>query len=450
MFLKLQKEIGLANLLKLSKQNKFSINTLLFLSLLLPISLISVPLIIEIIIFLIFLSYFRTSFQSSLNKEKFTYLEILIYSFFIILVLSSLLSDYKLISLKSSLLSVRFIIYAYAILFLLKKIKYFFRYFFIISCISFIFVIFDGYIQLVFGKNIFQLEKINDYIVSGVFGDEKKLGSYIARFFPILIGSYLLVSKSKIKKKFRNIFILSIFIFALLLFTWERVAFLYFVVSMFFVSIFFIKNNTCKKEILIFFAAFIASIYLLISLDIKHFKHWANNTLKQLSPEGRIVYISKQHENFAFTALELFKRNKILGVGPNNFRRECSKINLLETSFKKRFLLNLKSYEKNIESPYKYNCSTHPHNITFQLLSETGIIGFTIYLLIIFLLFKEVLQFFLTKNINNPKIFFLLPFIYYINPIMPSGNFFNNWYMFIGILGIPFYIFLSKVKKSVQ
>ena len=57
----------------------------------------------------------------------------------------------------------------------------------------------------------------------------------------------------------------------------------------------------------------------------------------------------------------IFKKNPIIGVGPNNYRRECSTIKL--------------NYIEN-------NCSTHPHNIFFQLLAETGILGIFYYLII--------------------------------------------------------------------
>ena len=96
------------------------------------------------------------------------------------------------------------------------------------------------------------------------------------------------------------------------------------------------------------------------------------------------------------------------------------------------------------------NCSTHPHNIFFQLISETGIIGIFIYIILFFMLIKEIMLFLINKNVKQPKIFFILPLIYYLNPFFPSGNFFNNWYMFISIMGLPFYIFLSKSKKSVK
>ena len=53
------------------------------------------------------------------------------------------------------------------------------------------------------------------------------------------------------------------------------------------------------------------------------------------------------------------------------------------------------------------------------------------------------------KNYDQISFFFLLPVIYYLNPFFPSGNFFNNWYMCIGILSLPFYLYLAKTKKSV-
>ena len=99
--------------------------------------------------------------------------------------------------------------------------------------------------------------------------------------------------------------------------------------------------------------------------------------------------------------------------------------------------------DKNIE-----NCSTHPHNIFFQLLAETGLVGIVYYIIFNILLLIEVFKFFFKKNYNQISFFFLLPVIYYLNPIFPSGNFFNNWYMCFGILGVPFYLYLARIKKS--
>jgi len=53
------------------------------------------------------------------------------------------------------------------------------------------------------------------------------------------------------------------------------------------------------------------------------------------------------------------------------------------------------------------------------------------------------------KNYDQISFFILLPVIYYLNPFFLSVNFYNNCYMCIGILGLPFYLYLAKIKKSV-
>ena len=113
----------------------------------LPVSLFVGPLITEILIFLICFSfiYVLTSEKEKITIKNF---EIILISFFCLIVISSLLSDYKLISLKSSFLSIRFIILIYAIIFIVKKLDYFFKYFFIICFGTFILNMFAGYLQI--------------------------------------------------------------------------------------------------------------------------------------------------------------------------------------------------------------------------------------------------------------------------------------------------------------
>ena len=67
----------------------------------------------------------------------------------------------------------------------------------------------------------------------------------------------------------------------------------------------------------------------------------------------------------------MFKENKIFGQGPNAYRYLCSD---------QRFKLNY------------WSCSTHPHNYYFQLLAETGLVGFIFifgaFLMVLFRCFK--------------------------------------------------------------
>ena len=96
-------------------------------------------------------------------------------------------------------------------------------------------------------------------------------------------------------------------------------------------------------------------------------------------------------------------------------------------------------------------CTTHPHNFYLQLLSETGLIGcfflIIIFLYLIFILLKNFLFYVIKKKnfLSNAQICLLIGFIISLLPIIPNGNFFNNWLNMIMFLPIGFYIKLSKV-----
>ena len=68
------------------------------------------------------------------------------------------------------------------------------------------------------------------------------------------------------------------------------------------------------------------------------------------------------------TSLNIFFDNKLIGSGPNTYRKLCNKD------------------EYNVN---EFSCSTHPHNTYLQLLSETGIIGLGFIFCIVFILLKK-------------------------------------------------------------
>ena len=48
-----------------------------------------------------------------------------------------------------------------------------------------------------FGKDIFLISPINEHIITAMFGDEKKLGSFLSRMIPVLIGLSAIFEKKK-------------------------------------------------------------------------------------------------------------------------------------------------------------------------------------------------------------------------------------------------------------
>lgn len=78
-------------------------------------------------------------------------------------------------------------------------------------------------------------------------------------------------------------------------------------------------------------------------------------------------FFSAVHENYFITSLNIFKDNYFIGGGPKSF---------FHLSQSKKYMID------------KFSASNHPHNFYFQLLAETGIIGFSFVLFFFIYLIK--------------------------------------------------------------
>ena len=109
-------------------------------------------------------------------------------------------------------------------------------------------------------------------------------------------------------------------------------------------------------------------------------------------------------------AIKMFKSHPVSGVGNKNYRKECSKDVY---------------YEKKIKFS-EQRCSTHPHQIHFEILSEQGLLGYIIiiYFLTMFLV-KNIKVFLQTKNVFHlSNIAYLTLFLM---PILPGGGIFSTF-----------------------
>ncbi len=411
------------------KKNDLFLNIIFISAIILPFSFYLGPAVIEVLIFLICISYLWIVAKKK-EKISFNILIFFFFSFYIFLILSSVLSNSVLISLKSSLSLIRFAILTFAIIYIIKKSNFFLKIFFISIFLSISLIVISGFIQFLFSKDYFIISKLiyntsaKTTVVSSFFGEEKKLGSFIARLSPLILGLYFFVSKNEMNKKINSSIFFFIPLYLINFLTAERMGMIYLSITLFFLFILSIKNE--KKNIYKFFI-FIIIPFLLFFAKINEFHLTVKNSYNQLFNEGKINYFSKQHKVFAVTSLELFKKNPILGVGPNNYRRDCATVKL-----------------EKLEN----NCSTHPHNILFQIIAETGTLGILFYLTLNLFFFLKIIKFILAKKYEEIELFLLLPIFYYMNPFFPSGNFLNNWYATIGLISLPFYIYISNKKNS--
>ena len=133
------------------------------------------------------------------------------------------------------------------------------------------------------------------------------------------------------------------------------------------------------------------------------------------------------------SAYKMFLDNKILGVGVKNFRNICSD---------PRYYINKKKI-----------CYTHPHNTYLQILTETGVIGFSFLIFTLFYFCRHVFKHLLLKlknkyYFNDFEICVLSGLLIYLWPIVPTGNVFNHWLNIMMILNIPFLIWSRKLIKT--
>ena len=114
--------------------------------------------------------------------------------------------------------------------------------------------------------------------------------------------------------------------------------------------------------------------------------------------------------------------------------------------FKKNDVLARVSYERND------GCDTHPHNLLSQIAAELGLFGLLFYLFFYGYLIKEFFRVLFKKQDIYTTCYYLSIISILINfiPILPSGNFFNNWYSFLLFVPFGFFMFFNqKIKKSV-
>ncbi len=408
-------------------------NILLYLICLIPPALVAGPFIADGFVVLINILFLYIIFKT----KKFEYFKNKFFVFFLIfyfiLIISSLSSENILYSLKSSLPYFRHGVFVIAMIYVIDTNKEkFLKSFFKIILITFSVLTFDGLFQYFMGYNILGLHHVHPDRITSFFVQELKLGSFLARMMPIVIAFLIYFGVKKKSYIFLSV-ILIILVDILIFISMERSAFFLTMLSILFILIF------TKKYKLIRLLCFIVSVLIIVTLTIK------DEALKNrmiLHPMLAITetlekkyVLTNVHDSLYKTSFNMFNQNKILGIGPKMYRKQCS------------------------DEEYKVGtsaCNTHPHNTYIQLLAETGLLGFMIFIFFVLsFVFKAVIHF---KNLifggghllSDFSICIMAAIFINIWPIIPTGNFFNNWISIVYYLPLGFYFSnLSLPQKNI-
>jgi len=341
---------------------------------------------------------------------------------YVYLIFNSLISlDFNL-GLNRNFGFIRIILFFIAVNFFFNQ-KLFFNKVIKVWCLTILVVLADVCFEFYFGKNIIGFGGLyGDRIVS-FFKDEPIVGGYLNCFYLLIIG--FLIDSFKNNKIFSSkiqFFIVLFLIFYLIciILTGERSNTIRASLGLFVFIIYFNEIKT-KIKILSLVAVFIFTTILISNSSFLKMRFI--NQIDSLLNNKNIyfqLYDSGYH---------VFKNYPIFGVGNKNYRVETCR------EFKKNEKIEIENYE----------CSTHPHQIYFELLSEHGIFGTVIILFVLYkLIFSKIKNTILTKN-NYLKKGCLIYLLFIFIPIIPSGAFFNNYMLTIFIINLS--IFYGSDKK---
>lgn len=324
---------------------------------------------------------------------------------YLLLIINLLFSNDVNSTISRNILYLRFFIFALFFIFILQKQKINLNYLILGIEINLIFLIFDGFFQYHFGYDLFGRES-SGLRLSGPFS-RLILGSITSKLLIILFVCYYVTGKLNLKKIFLIICPGLLIVFL----SGERSAF-YVSVFCTLLIIFSLKYNFIYKTLFLIITLFLGFVFL-INNNL-YYDRYVTQTLNTVLDKN--TGNTSQYKQHFITSIEIFKENIITGAGIKNFRKECAKP-------KYKDIGNLR-------------CSTHPHNVYFEILSEMGLLGIIFLLILFYIIFINIIK----NNIFYPRIIISSPFLLFFFPFQTSTSFFNNytssffWFTFIVIV----------------
>ncbi len=453
--------------------NNLALKLLQTLVYLFPLSFIFGNFVINIFVFLIFLTglfYYKISLFKWYKKHN---LFILI-SFFLTILFTSYYQNFFIENSKDVIKAILYLRYFFLLLVIRALVINYqinLNLFLTICFLLVSLVSVDIFAQFLLGKNIlgYTVQEFSRGVkyYTGIFGLELIAGGFILMFSTL--GIFSIFNIFKTNKKIIYLIIFAFFViffllslvlagnrmpilmyiiflgtFAIIYKKKEKIYFLSFAILAFaLLSVIVLKSDTLAKRASNFYVGIPNPIVIIDELK----KEYPN--LKKYENTGKQFHTldefetTKNYKNYPFftghlpiyiTSVDLFLDRPIFGSGIKSFRNQCS---------------------KKVHLPNRV-CESHPHNYVLEILNDTGLLGLIlIYYLVIYLLLNNYKDYKLSETYNYQisnwvYLAIILSLFIAFFPIKSSGSFFstyNSAFIFL-ILGISFGINELKYKKS--
>ena len=300
-----------------------------------------------------------------------------------------------------------FLVSTFRYIIFLNENKYLNNIYKIWSIIFFV-VFIDLIFEFIVGFNILGFKSYMPGRLASFTGNELVIGNFFSAFCLIFL-SYISI---KYPKKNNIIIILSLVLIFVSFLIGERANFVrtFLMISLFFI---FVVDYKYKTKLLFIFVIFSLIPLLIANLkDDNIYKYRYLDSINNLFQKNGIsTYLNNSQYGAHYgVAYKIFNENKLFGVGIKNFRKE---------SFKSKY--------ENPELKFKeWKGATHPHQIHLELLSETGLFGYSIFLIFIILsIFLSIKSYLTNKNVFQfSGILFV---IFSLLPLIPTGSFFSTY-----------------------
>jgi O-antigen ligase len=323
---------------------------------------------------------------------------------------------------------IRFIIFIYAVAEILneKKIE---KKIFIFWLLIILITVLDVNFEFIYGRNIIGNTSAYEGRIASFLGKELKIGFFLYSLYLSIFAYFSSLTLESKKKNLYSWIILFIILFTFftIILTGEKSNS---IKAFFCLFLFFILSKSYLNQNKIIFI-----IFLSLLIFFTYFK------VGNLPITGTFQKIRNDNFNFSttlknslhgahyYTAWDIFKNYPIFGIGNKNFRIEC----------------NNPSYYNPTVKLSKYRCSTHPHQVYLEFLSELGFLGLAIFLyFLVNILFKSFSLYFKNSNLIllSSALFITSTFL----PFIPSGSFFTSFGATIFWLNVG--ILISNINKN--